>query len=205
MTTSGEPPLIPERREWRKRWREVPCAIDTGTARRQRARREVMYLLGMEVTEDGDVVECEVVNHRSESERDLAQMSHNTVGVCKSGFTCTCQDFKFRTAFCKHCYFVLERICESESSEQALERLVARVARPSFTSERQKLPLGKGNPRDATCAICFEVFDAEYGGVWTCSECRNGLHDECRSLWAARRRAQNACWSCPSCRAQDDS
>jgi len=115
---------------------------------------------------------------------------------------CGCMDFSIRHKVCKHLYFILGRIINSDNLTKNVKEVDDMIDNYELLSKLLKLKLSNHVCQDEediiydkkdTCCICFEEFGKE--NVIQCeSQCKNTFHKDCINLWLSNNS------SCPLCR-----
>jgi hypothetical protein len=115
--------------------------------------------------------------------------------------TCTCPDHVYRKSFCKHMYFLSERVFSLELmqlrfSNMALfkKRMLQKLNHLHSENDKVQDDVPSFH-RNETCVVCFDDFIVS-DVLQTCSVCENSLHDECWKRFCESGRSKN----CVYCR-----
>lgn len=154
--------------------------------RRNSGLTQRIYLVKLRIDEEEDSYIFDVLGTSS-------KLYEVTISETKT--VCTCPDHVYRKIFCKHMYFLTERVISLEVMQLRLTNIA------QFKEQLlQKLGHLQGNEigsetRNDTCVICFEDFIVS-DVLQTCYICKNSLHGECWERYCGSGRSQN----CVYCR-----
>lgn len=113
---------------------------------------------------------------------------------------CSCPDFKIRKKFCKHIYFLIQRVAQydipanpgkkSLNFEKISQNLTNRLSKRTSTENPQSNSIISV---EDDCPICYESMKGE--PVTQCKiTCHNYFHQSCISVWLKTSQ------TCPLCR-----
>jgi hypothetical protein len=145
-----------------------------------------------------------------------------TLNINMNVMSCNCHDFINRQKTCKHIYFILSRIAQTESiikiiennekkynycyplgktnfktlSSSLIQRLKARFNELENEKKQTKQTLPKSFVPDQECSICYEILNKNDDISQCEKQCKQYFHKECILLWL------DTSPSCPLCRIQ---
>lgn len=171
------------------------------STRWERARKQPMYLLGLEI--EGYRALCEVRGNSGKIYYVKVEEK------CR----CTCPDYESRHSWCKHIMFVIYRamgVTQADVASQFTRKQLYGMMKQARETRFGKLNsmVEKTSPYEFTtvnqrpieedvCSICLDGFDLADPHVVFCQQgCGKNLHSTCWKMWIQRST------TCPSCRTQ---
>ena len=127
----------------------------------------------------------------------------------KEGTSCTCMDFKLRNRICKHLFFIIGKVSQSNKvfeDVKTLEDLTPKVIEEIKINLKNKIDLQKHQEhntndnqisieRDDYCSICMEDFEQQQN--LKCDTCQHVFHQQClQGWWNMNYQNANHCAMC---------
>lgn len=113
----------------------------------------------------------------------------------ENGTTCECMDFQMRRNVCKHIFFIIGKISETNSVFNVvnnLEDITNDMLKVIKNNILEKIDIRKHQEfnniqniisieRDDVCSICTCIFDEQFN--IKCQECQHVFHKHCLETW----------------------
>jgi hypothetical protein len=141
----------------------------------------------------------------------IGSHSNNYTVTMKLVPQCTCPDFVFRRASCKHLIYTLHYVLKVPLDSKLLYQIaftstelkamfdISKVAAPPIKVEEIAFD-PKRKPIEGDCPICYMELNPDSAVTYCKAKCGQNIHQQCVSTWIRAQQRTHGKKTCPYCR-----